>query len=312
MKVIILSSGEYGSRIVNTIATKGFAQYIVGMYEFSDDLPEFLDDISSYIPENLPEADLLISIGLFGDINLVIPEIISQTGIKSVIVPIHDPKQIPYGLQNEIESMVKNINSEVKIIFPKPFCSLIPNGDEFIDRFAELFGKPKLEIDADSRINSINVIRGAPCGSTWYISEKLIGLPVEEAEFESGNKFHNYPCLASMSTDPMVGDTIMHLAGYKIKEAVKRALGFTLKSAAVDSEVCLGGKDCDYLCRTVCPNVRAGDETVFVDNDGKAEIDPASCGVCEICIKECPYGVIEIYEEKINIKPDSTKQNSKI
>ena len=58
--------------------------------------------------------------------------------------------------------------------------------------------------------------------------------------------------------------------------------------------------------------MRAGDETVFVDTDGKAEIDPASCGVCEICLKECPYGVIEIYEEKINIKPDSTKQNSKI
>ena len=80
MKIVILSSGEYGSRIVNTIASKGFAQYIVGIYEFSDDLPEFLDDVSTYIPENLPEADLLISVGLFGDINLVIPEIISQTG----------------------------------------------------------------------------------------------------------------------------------------------------------------------------------------------------------------------------------------
>jgi NAD-dependent dihydropyrimidine dehydrogenase PreA subunit len=307
MKIVILSSGEYGSRIVNTIASKGFAQYIIGMYEFSDDLPEFLDDISSYIPENLPEADLLISIGLFGDINLVIPEIISQTGIKSAIVPIHDPKQIPFGLQKEIETMVKNINSEVKIIFPKPFCSLIPVGDEFIDQFAEVFGKPKLEIGADDMIKGVNVIRGAPCGSTWYIAEKLVGMPSKEAEFESGNKFHNYPCLASMNTDPMVGDTIMHLAGYKAKEAVKRALGFTFKSAVVDSEVCLGGQECDYLCREVCPNVRAGDETVFVDNNGKAGIDSASCGVCEICIKECPYGVIEIYEEKINIKSNSIK-----
>ena len=34
------------------LCSKGFAQYIVGMSEFSDDLPEFLDDVSTYIPEN--------------------------------------------------------------------------------------------------------------------------------------------------------------------------------------------------------------------------------------------------------------------
>lgn len=304
MRIIILSSGEYGSRIVNTIASRGFASSIVGMYEFPHDLPEFLDDVEEYIPENLPEADLLISAGLFGDINLVIPEIISQTGVKSAIIPIHDPKQIPQGLQNEIENLVKNTSPYINIIFPKPFCSLIPNGDVFIDKFTEKFGKPMLEIDADNIIKNVNVIRGAPCGSTWYIAEKLIGLPVEDAEFESGNKFHNYPCLASMSNDPMVGDTIMHLAGYKTKEAVKRALGFTLKSAVVDHEVCSGGEDCDYLCREICPNVRAGDDTIFIDDDGKADIDPASCGVCEICLKECPYGVIEIFEEKIKVKQD--------
>jgi NAD-dependent dihydropyrimidine dehydrogenase PreA subunit len=304
MRIIILSSGEYGSRIVNTIASRGFAQYIVGMYEFPDDLPEFLDEVDEYIPENIPEADLLISVGLFGDINLVIPEIISQSGVKSVIVPIHDPKQIPSGLQNEIKGILSHSN-EVNIIFPKPFCSLSRTGDKFIDEFAEVFGKPKLEIDSNNIITNVNVIRGAPCGSTWYIAEKLIGLPVEESEFESGNKFHNYPCLASMSTDPMIGDTIMHLAGYKTKEAVKRALGFALKSAVVDSEACSGGEDCDYLCRDICPNVRAGDGTIFVNNDGKAEIDPASCGVCEICLKECPYGVIEIFEEKIEVKPDN-------
>lgn len=302
MRILMLSSGEYGSRIVNTIASHGFAQYIVGIHEFPDDLPEFLDDVDEYVPKNLPDADLLISVGLFGDINLVIPEIISNTGVKSAIVPIHDPKQIPMGLQSEIENLINDKDSEVKIVFPKPFCALAPMGDEFIDQFAETFGKPELEIDADNTINSINVLRGAPCGSTWYIAEKLIGLPIEDAEFEAGNKFHNYPCLASMSTDPMIGDTIMHLAGYKTKEAVKRALGFALKSAVVDSEVCVGGEDCDYLCISSCPNVKAGDETIVIDNNGKAKIDPASCGVCEICVKECPYGVIEIFEEKINIK----------
>ncbi len=70
MKIFILSSGEYGSKIVNGIATHGFASNIIGIHEFpsSDDLPEFIDDISSYIPENIPESDLIIAVGLYGDI----------------------------------------------------------------------------------------------------------------------------------------------------------------------------------------------------------------------------------------------------
>ncbi len=301
MRIILLSSGEYGSRIINNIATHGFAEHIVGMYEFPDDLPEFLDDVDEYIPKNLPKADLLISTGLFGDINLVIPEIVKKTGVKSVIIPIHDPKQIPAGLQSEIQGMLKDTTS----IFPKPFCSLVASGDPYIDEFSAKFGKPKMEIEGDTLIKNVNVITDAPCGCTNYIAEKIVGMPVEDAELESGNKFHNYPCLASMSTDQVIGDTYMHLAGYKIKEAVKRALGFAVKTAKVDKETCSGGDDCDYLCMEVCPNVKAGDQTIFIDDNEKAEIDPASCGVCEICIKECPNGSIEVIEENLPINKDS-------
>ena len=68
------------------------------------------------------------------------------------------------------------------------------------------------------------LVRGAPCGSTWYVAQELEGFPLEDAELESGNKIHNYPCIASMATDSIIGDTILHLAGYKIKEAVKEGL----------------------------------------------------------------------------------------
>jgi NAD-dependent dihydropyrimidine dehydrogenase PreA subunit len=295
MKIFILSSGEYGSRIVNNIAAHGFAANIVGIHEFYEDLPEFIDDISEYIPKNIPECDLLISVGLFGDVNLVIPTIALESKAKSIIVPIHNPKQIPAGLQSEIEGLIENAN----IIFPKPFCSLKPQGDEYIDQFTEVFGKPELEIQGETRLNEVKVLRGAPCGSTNYIAEKIVGIPLEEAEFEAGNKLHNYPCLASMNIDPLIGDTIMHLAGYKAKESVKTALGFALKSAIIDNEVCQGGIDCEHLCLEVCPNVKAGDHTIYIKEDQKAEIDPAACGACEICIKDCPYGAIEIFEEKI-------------
>ncbi len=61
IKIYILSSGDYGSRIVNNIANRGFASSIVGLHEFPDDLPEFIDDFEPYIPKELPECDLILT-----------------------------------------------------------------------------------------------------------------------------------------------------------------------------------------------------------------------------------------------------------
>ena len=297
IKIYILSSGDYGSRIVNNIANRGFASAIVGINEFPENLPEFIDDFKSYIPKELPKCDLILSLGLKGDINMIIPIIAARTGAKSVIVEIHDPTQLPPGLQREL---VASANG-VKIVFAKPFCTLKPVGDDAIDEFAKYFGKPEIEIEGDTYIKNINVIRGAPCGSTWFVADELEGFPLEAAELESGNKIHNYPCIASMATDTVVGDTILHLAGYKIKEAVKEGLGFASKSAVVDVETCMGGVDCEHICQDVCPNVKIGDNTITVNQNAKAVINPLSCGCCEICIRECPYSAIEIIKEKIKL-----------
>jgi NAD-dependent dihydropyrimidine dehydrogenase PreA subunit len=293
LRIYILSSGKYGSRIINNIAQMGFAPQIVGIHEVPENLPEFLDDVDEFIPENLPEADLILSVGLYGDINMIIPIIASKTGAKSIIAPIHDPKQIPPGLQKEIESLV-----DATIIFPKPFCTLKPVGDKYIDEFAETFGKPELEIDANNLIKNVEIKRGAPCGSTEFVGEMLVNIPVEEAEFEAGMRYHNYPCLASMSVDPQIGDTLMHIAGYKIKEAVKKELGFASKSAVVREDICQGGDNCNYICKEECPTLKIGDETIIIKENGKVEINPKFCGYCGICVQKCPFKAIRIEENQ--------------
>lgn len=301
MRILILSSGKYGTRIVNNLANV-LSSEIVGIYEVPEDLPEFIDDITDYIPQNLPDCDLIIATGLVGDINLIIPEVAKNTGASSIIIAINEPGQIPPGLQKEI----KQAAGDKTLVFAKPFCSLKPTGDQFIDEFTEHFGKPELEIESDELIKKVTVKRDAPCGCTTFIAQEIEGVPVDEAEFITANKFHNYPCLASMSKDSELGDTILHVAGYQSKEAIKKALGFTNKSAVVDIETCMGGDDCDHLCLEKCPQVKVGENTITIIENKTAYIDPASCGCCELCIPECPYGSIEIIEEKISLKePDS-------
>ncbi len=254
MNIYILTSGKYGSRIVNNIA-KSFSSSIVGIHEVPEDLPEFIEDVTGYLPDNLPDADLVIAVGLNGDINLLAPLVAEKSGAKSIIISVHEPKGMPMGLMQEIKETAEN--KGLVVVFAKPFCILTPMGDPFIDEFAGKLGKPVMEIEADDFIKKVTVIRDAPCGCTSFIGEELVGTSVEEAEYVGDIKFHNYPCQASMSLDRNLGDTILHVAGYLSKEAVCRALGFSMKSAVVDLETCNAeGEECDHLCVEKCPRLR--------------------------------------------------------
>ena len=164
MKLYIISSGKYGSRIVNSLAEMGLASSMVGLEEIPEDLPEFIDDFEQYVPKSIPQADLILAVGLFGDINMIVPIIARESGAQSVIIPIHDPAQIPPGLQREIEESAP----EIKIVFPKPFCSLEPVGDTYIDEFAEQFGRPQLD---RIRRPHKELKFALPCGQAHFIAK---------------------------------------------------------------------------------------------------------------------------------------------
>ena len=68
--------------------------------------------------------------------------------------------------------------------------------------------------------------RSAPCGSTWYVARKLIGVETEgEILYDVVAKaHHSYPCTATMSVDPEVKEPILHLGGFIIREEVEKAL----------------------------------------------------------------------------------------
>jgi hypothetical protein len=237
LRIYVLHNyGEYVNRFLETLATHSpsLAASIIGIEELSKDLPSFVEDVSPYLPENMPESDLLIAIGVHQDILASLPQIVEKTGVKAVIVPLEDPAWCPLGLQKQIVRDLEQMNVEYS--FPKPFCSLKPDdATPMINEFIELskMGMPVVEVGIENELFSedCRVLRSAPCGSSYYVIENLKMKHSDvDVEKEISKYHHAYPCTASMAIDNVLGDTILHRAGYMIQAAVKNAMRHAKKS----------------------------------------------------------------------------------
>lgn len=253
LKLVFIYSGEFAERVIrNLINDISFCKscsllcdqckYSVYSYVGSvraaiqlaplQELPAFIDNPEQYLPEKIPRADLCISSGIHKDLLLDLPSRIHKAGIKGMIVPIEDFIEVPAGLRKQMTSACEDLGLECA--FPKPFCSLTPSEETpAISRLVtELrIGRPKLRISLARRhgrenIESTTVDRSAPCGSTWYVARKLIGVDTKEDVLYDAiaKAHHSYPCTATMAVDPELKEPILHIGGFTIREEVLEAL----------------------------------------------------------------------------------------
>lgn len=253
LKLVFVYSGEFAERVIrNLINDPSFCKSCglycdsckYGVYSYvrniraamelpkPQDLPAFIDRPEDYMPKNIPKADLCVASGLHKDLLLELPLHLERAGVKGLIVPIEDFGEVPSGLRRQVEERCNELG--VECVFPKPFCSLEPAKEKpIISRFVlELgVGRPKLEVST-ARVGGREVVeaaivrRSAPCGSTWYVARKLIGVETRrEILYDAiANAHHSYPCTATMNVDPEVKEPILHIAGYTIREEVEKAL----------------------------------------------------------------------------------------
>ncbi len=202
-------------------------------------LPLIIDEPEEFLPKELPRVALLLYLGESPAAAQLIPAIARITGAKAVIAPIDNTAWLPPGLKNQLRRELAD--NGVASAFPKPFCTLTEDSygygrsaehydSELIASFARNFGKPELRVTVDpdtKKIERVEVVRDAACGSARFIARGLVGVSVEEAEFEAGMLHHHYPCLASMAKewiDDRLEDTLMHVAGYIIRDEVARQI----------------------------------------------------------------------------------------
>lgn len=237
MRLLVLVTGEYGWRHVDNIRRHAPLGWQVATWQTPKVLPPVLDYPEDYLPDALPPCDLILSLAEVKGVAEMIPEIAQMTGAQAVIAPIDNVAWLPVGLARQLGEWLARI--EVACVTPKPFCSLtathtnalrqrVPyRAHPLIAAFAEHFGQPAFRATVDERtrqIVALDVVRDAGCGCARYVAERLAGTPVDEAIEAGGLHHHHYPCQASMGIDPQYGDTLMHVSGNIMKDALREAL----------------------------------------------------------------------------------------
>ena len=253
MNLLFVYSGDYGERVIrNLINDPSFCkacgllcdfckygvyshvQNIHAAIELPDptELPRFIEKPEEHLPKKIPAVDVCVATGIHQDLLLALPSRLKREGIGGLIMPIEDFREVPLGLQRQLEKECEELG--IEYAFPKPFCALEPTkAKPLISKFVQQFkiGKPLLRITTEKRnrlkvISSVAVKRSAPCGSTWYVARKLIGKKVQRDELRDvvAKAHHSYPCTATMAIDPEIGEPILHEAGYIIREAVESQL----------------------------------------------------------------------------------------
>ena len=193
-------------------------------------LPAFIEEPEKLLPKNPPLCDIILTVGLHHDILAATPALAKKTGAKAVIAPMENRAWCPRGLRRQLEDTLAETGVECAV--PKPFCSLEESGKPVIDSFIRRYrvGKPRVEVKTSgNRVTDVQVLRSAPCGSTWYVAQQIKWTRIADLEDTVAVAHHSFPCTASMDVDPEIGEPILHVAGYAIREAMKQAVNKSLE-----------------------------------------------------------------------------------
>ena len=229
--VLCITQGQWGKRIASNIGSRAPHDWTVHTWRAPRILPPIIDDPEEFISTDLPEAQLILSLGENAGLAQLIPDIARSVGAKAVVAPIDNNQALPAGLARQLGTWLDEMG--IKSVFPKPFCSLTTTTynrtplvtryeDETIAKFARHFGQPKFDVSVqEGKIKGITVLRDAACGCAHAVAESLVGASVDGSLEQAGLLHHHYPCWASMEKDPDYRDTLMHVSGNILKDDLK-------------------------------------------------------------------------------------------
>ncbi|MCK4937608.1 MAG: DUF166 domain-containing protein [Methanosarcinales archaeon] len=214
----VITRGKYGVRLLHTLTA--YTEFRITSADIPQTLPDLIDELAHFVDNlNLDTAvlssDLLITYSLQPDITPEIVRRAARSGAKAVI--------IPGGWSNAGDPMELEKISEqygTRILVEDICCEIGEDADPTVNEFTSVLGRPLLDVHiVDGKVSDVKVIRGAPCGSTWWMAEQLKGMPISEASARAGLLVQQYPCRAVRGTGGGI-----HRSAELHKQALKDAI----------------------------------------------------------------------------------------
>ena len=240
--LLALTQGKWGERIAANINQNPPSHWVVHTWKASRVLPPVIDYPEDFLPQSFPQASLILALGDTPGLAQLIPDVVQMCGAKAVIAPIDHNASLPPGLTQQLVQWLEPLG--IEIIFPKPFCSLTEStynqdpikksyDNDVIREFARAFGKPTFSLEVDGgNISQVEVVRDSACGCARDVMEKLPGTHMDEAIERAGMLHHHFPCLAEMNQDSDYHDTLMHVSGHILLDAIKDQIDESLTATA--------------------------------------------------------------------------------
>lgn len=188
-----------------------FFDSIVGIIDFPSVFPAIVENPGAFLPEHIPDHDILLALSVNEEILIVFIEKFPQA--RGVIIPIEESNWISPHALKKITKICNSNNIEAS--FPKPFCSFNPvQGILFEFKKHFKIGKPEVKfIIKENRIVDTEVILSAPCGATYYTAQGLRGKSIDDnLEYLIDKLLSCYPCTGSTMLDNDFQDSIIHQA----------------------------------------------------------------------------------------------------
>ncbi len=214
----VIARGKYGRRLIENI--KNNSDFRLSSIELPESLPEFIENPEDFVASlNLDKrvlaCDLVIAYTLHPDLAPEIVRLAGENGARAVIIAGGMSKA---GGHSELKELSEKYNLHVEV--HEICCDIERCGNDVVDEFVSCFGRPQVKITTKTGIiTDVEVIRGAPCGSTRHMARSLIGTGIEDAPARAGLLVQQYPCRAVRGIKGGI-----HKAGELHKKAVEIAL----------------------------------------------------------------------------------------
>ncbi|MCU7497618.1 MAG: hypothetical protein HF311_19255 [Ignavibacteria bacterium] len=189
----VITRGKYGHRLIETV--KEHSDFSVLTADLPEFVPVFIEEPDEFLEsigfdKSVFSAEIVITYSLHSDLTSSIAKLAAEAGVRSLIVP-GGPSRASIPELKKI-SEASGMNIEVDEIC----CSLEPN--DFNRPFTDIFGSPILKVKTENgKISEVEVIKGAPCGSTWHMAKEIVGVPINDAPPKAGLLVQHHPCRAA-------------------------------------------------------------------------------------------------------------------